>query len=1103
MNKRLIALFLCLVTMLSVFLAGCAEDSEADAKSELEQAKVANNMTLTMWIVSESPVSEEIRTDVNNAINALTRAKYKTELKIHYLSEEEYFSKLTEAMEAYSENKKQQNNDKPAGTETSGTETETTVEEIVTDEDGMYRDKYPKALENQVDIIYIGTLHSSTEVDENEEPVVLMKGEEMYKALREGDWLAALDDALKGDAKKIKEFVSPTLLSAVQEKGATYAIPNNNPIGEYTYMCLNKEFMDKYLLQGHLTRGSIKSFANEYVYQLIDQIGRYESNTVLPIDATYEQCLAQLAYYWNVDPDTYEISNDAFSIFGTPLFDYQPSRGQNITGVQSLFENEEFVEHYLAINEYRLEDAYRFVKLLDENGNPILDADGKETYAEDKSEKITFFRDQTNADKTYKKYGIKFVKGTLETLNAKGNYEDESGEYYVVPVAYPTATAEDIYGNMFAVAKTTLSVERSMQIITYLNTNAEIRNLLQYGIEGQHYVVQQVNNENGETVKSIKRQPDKQGNEYVMDIYATGNVFLAHILDRDKDTNFAIWANGKKQNRDSLIEPMLGFDLAEYAQSSTQFGIPTTVAATKTYSTTFRSNLSRDSFAGDAVLSAWLDECDQKGKGVYIFRSREVTTNKENDEILYFYNNTGAYHFSVESVEESKEGGGYYRVNTYLYTVPTDKNPLTVDYGYTLTMVYDKCPSRYVKTVETEDGQKVEVPLSVMNRTLNKKGEEDENSRTECSYNETFYSQTKKYDFNLYATEVYNLSVYGDLYVGDFYDNKDIYNQLIALLEKADTTKENAGLHWVDTSNEEKDYHTFVLFRRNMKYTTLVDVVPSLYDGEFTLFVNYNEQEHAGEIKDPEDYKKQIYGVRPGKRYALYYITLEVAKGTEVSISYNLSETKADEVSMGLFTHEYTKDNAKVYASANDVNTLNGLIEVTTPIDFKVCGMLNTELIKYMEDLNAVVMNALNECVEMELEVDKDRMEIFENRVKYFSILLSTEKKREEKDFPVKGDEMYDEIMDALIRNSELTGENNIDPKRLIYKGEFENLFYQLAHITNYGTMEDVKGELTKIGTGASKAADEYRPIFYSPYGIYYKWMEALQYLPAGVSTTK
>ena len=75
MNKRLIALFLCLVMMLSVFLAGCAESTEEDAKEELEEAKVASNMTLTMWIVSESPVSDSIRNDVTRAIARKKKAE--------------------------------------------------------------------------------------------------------------------------------------------------------------------------------------------------------------------------------------------------------------------------------------------------------------------------------------------------------------------------------------------------------------------------------------------------------------------------------------------------------------------------------------------------------------------------------------------------------------------------------------------------------------------------------------------------------------------------------------------------------------------------------------------------------------------------------------------------------------------------------------------------------------------------------------------------------------------------------------------------------------------------------------------------------------------
>ena len=1065
MNKRLIALFLCLVMMLSVFLAGCAEDSEEDAKNELEEAKVASNMTLTMWIVSESPVSEEIRSDVTQAINALTRTKYKTQLDIQYLSEEEYFSKLTTAMAAYAENKKQQNanNTVETGTTATGEETGTTVEEIVTDEFGMYRDNYPIVLENQVDIIYIGDVNDGN-------GNLLMSGQEMYNKLRADDWLAPLDDAIKGDAKKIKEFVSPTLLSAVQEKGATYAIPNNNVIGEYTYMCLNKSLMDKYSLQGHLVRGSIKSFANEYVYQFIDQIARYEKGNLLPIDATYDECLAQLAYYWNVDPETYELTNE-FSIFGTPLFDTQLSRGQNIAGVESLFENEAFVENYLAISEYHLEDAYRFVQIG-------TDEQGKAIYAEDKSEKITFFRNEENANQEYDAYGIKFVKGTLEILNAKGNYVDpQTGvEYYAVPVAYPTATAEDIYGNMFAVARTTLSIERSMQIITYLNTNSEIRNILQYGIAGQHYTVE--NN-------TVSRIADKSGNFYEMDVYATGNAFLAHL---ENGMNAAIWENGKKQNRDSLVEPMLGFNLAEYAQSATQFGVPTTVNAIKSYKTTFRSELSKETFANDEVLSAWLKQCDEQGKGVYVFRSREETANKEYDEILYFYNNTGSYRFSVESMEESKEGGGFYRNNTYIYT---EDAKLPVDYGYTLTMVYDTCPIRYVKTVGEEGQPKVEVPFSIVNRVLNSKGEEEENARTECTYVETFTYKTAKYDFDLYETDSYALKVYGDLFIGDFYDNKTIYAELRKQLQKITPNKEknetakkeNLGLYWVDTtSSEEKDYHSFVFYRANIEYTTLIDIVPSLEDGELTLIVNYDEQEYSGEIKDPADYNPNTPGVRPGKRYTLYYVTLETEKGVDISISYNLSTTTETEVDMGPLVKEYAFDKTTLNKSVEGVDAWNGLIQITTPVSFNVCGMLNTELVKYAAELNALVKELLDGC---------KTIEELEKRIAYFSLLLNTEAELSGTEFPTSTSVEYDAAIDKEIK----------DATSIIYKGDFTNLFYQLTHITNYGTMEDVKGELTAINKGVEVDREEYRPVLYSPYGIYYLWMENYQYLPANMQT--
>ena len=1066
MNKRLIALFLCLVMMLSVFLAGCAESSEEEAKNELEQAKVASNMTLTMWIVSEAPVSAEIRNDVTQAINALTKAKYKTQLEIYYLSEEEYFSKVTDAMETFQTNKQQQNAGNSGQPEAGNGESNVTAEEIVTDENGMFRDNYPVVLQDQVDIIYIGTVKDG-------QGNILMRGQEMYNKLRADDWLVPLDEAIKGDAKKLKEFVSPTLLSAVQEQGVTYAIPNNNVIGNYTYMCLNKELLERYSLHGYLARGAIKGFANEHVYQFIDQIGRYEPKSVLPIGATYEECLSQLAYYWNINPEDYSINSEEFSIFGTPLFDLQPSRGQNVLGTQSLFENEEFTEHYLALNKYRIEERYRFKK---------NEADG--TYFEDRSEKVVFFDDDdddTNND-GITTYGIRFLSSEEEGFvieNGIGTYQGT--EYYLVPIKYPTATEEDIYGNMLAVARTTLDANRSMQIITYLNTNQEIRNLLQYGIEGQHYTVENTETVGEEKVKIIKRKADKNGNEYIMDIYATGNAFLAY-LEADPNLDEAIWVNGKEQNRNSLVEPMLGFNLAEYAQAATQFGIPIKIEKMKQYSTTFRSGLSKDVLSQDPTLGAWLAECDNNPKkGVYVFRSREETDSKEYSEILYFYNNTGAFRFGVESLEEEKEGGGYFRVNTYTYTA--DENLSFADYGYTLTVVYDTCPTRYVKTTGEGD-QKTEVPYKVMSRTVTGSGDSETDTREELTYTETFYSKKDKYDFDLYSTNSYELNIYGDLYLGDFYENKAIYNELKKLLTEAKenkNNKKNTGLYWVDkTSSQEKDYHTFILYRANIGVTTQVDIVPALVvDGDgnqtLTLMVNYDEYE-GKVIEDPQDYKDNKPGARPGKRYTLYYVTLETEKNVNVSIAYSLSETKTLEIDVGPIFLEFASDNATV---ADD--TFFGLVELT-PIEFNPCGMLNTELIKYMAELNEVVIGLLDTC---------DTMEKLETMMGYLSILLNTEKELFNlfSDFPANLDETFESVAK--------------DPNSIIYEKNFKELFYQLTHITNHGTMQDVTGELPSIASGGAVDAGEYRPIFYSPYGIYYLWMEAYQYLPANVQSTK
>ena len=111
-----------------------------------------------------------------------------------------------------------------------------------------------------------------------------------------------------------------------------------------------------------------------------------------------------------------------------------------------------------------------------------------------------------------------------------------------------------LYGNMFAVSANTKYAEACMEVITLINTNAEARNILQYGIEGVNYIID-------ENTGVLHRLNDS----YMMDIIKTGNCYIAHP---EEGLPADYWENAKIQSNETLIDPLLGFDLdgrlAEY-----------------------------------------------------------------------------------------------------------------------------------------------------------------------------------------------------------------------------------------------------------------------------------------------------------------------------------------------------------------------------------------------------------------------------------------------------------------------------------------------------------------------------------------------------------
>ncbi len=846
MKNRLICLALCFVMVLSVVLTGCGEKSDDDVKQDITEAASESAMTLTMWVVSKEAVNEATAKIINDELNSISKAKFKTQLSVKFFTPEQYQAQLGSTIVA--------NQNMAPSIET--TAAATGEDAVITDatrvnEYGFVEIVYPPEEANQVDIIYIA-------------------GEEMFDSYVANGWLAALDEELASGSKKLTEYVSNSLLSAIKQEGVTYAIPNNNVIGEYTYMLLDKELIDKYCQQGYVQKGMIDGFANDYLYDFLDQVYELEpSESVIPVDATYEECLDMLAHYWSIDPETYDML-DGFSAFGYHYTDMtELSRGSIVMGYQSLFANEEFAKDFLALNRFRMNGYYG------------------------------------DAETTGKKAAVSFVKGDINTIK---QYEDD---YYSVIVKYPTASVADVYSNMFGIYARTKSVSRSMEILTYLNTNAEFRNILQYGKEGVHYEL------NKEADGSVTLERDAN-NRYIMDIYATGNAFIAYpepTMDQD------IWENGKIQNRTSLVDPLLDFDFASFAQSTASDSASSIkVDAKKGYALQYTNGYSKDALSQNADLKAWLDECDAAGKGTYVFKSSQNSGQYLISD-YYIYNNelTSNMKFSV-SAEDVLEVST--TTNNKGEEVTTEKQ---VGVNLSFDFVEDGTTNKAGYTISR---------VQLQNRRSNYK------VGVAYTYNEEetdadVTSQSGLIDFDPLKTNEYTVEVYDNL-------SKSAIRHNQAVIEWINSCKETKGVSQTNVLAYEgvedgKNVYTYVVLRNGLTYVTDMQVVPTGDMKAPELVFDFSD-EGLELLLEPED-EEQV----PEASYVLYYVRVTTA--ADVSVTY--STTYKGEA-------ELEKDGK----TEKKINTTKTQVDP----DFVRWGELDTELVKLLYSLNVSINEIIANC---------------------------------------------------------------------------------------------------------------------------------------------
>ena len=493
MIKRILCLLLCLV-MLVGCLASCGTKEDEEAVEDINEEASESALTLSMYLMSENQISTEQADAIEAAVNRITKAKFKTQLELSFFTADEYYEKLEAAFAARAEAEAAGLIKEPVS------EDESTEEETFENEWGVSEIKYPTIDGFQVDIFYMG-------------------GYDRFVKYLDMGMLSNLNDEVSSASKKLSSYIAKPYLDYMKSinNKSIYAIPTNAPIGEYTYLLVNKKALEK---THYDTDAGLKYFTgltNEGVQGFLSSVKDY-GYTPLYFDNTkydYVELASAGIQYWGVDANG-ELSEE-FSLLASNIGD-----GQYFS-TMSTVSSTSFATNLGIITEYANKDYFGTADQL---------AKGE--------------------------VAVAYVKGGAEIPDAYGEL------YEAVVIEKPMMRTADVYKNMFAVTTYTTSLSRSMEIVTYLNTNEDLRNILLYGIEDENYelVPTDFEDENGEPLKdadgNVYKVVRRLNDSYIMDPNKTGNTLITYTLEGEDPT---LKEYVKKQNQEYVASPLIGFTL--------------------------------------------------------------------------------------------------------------------------------------------------------------------------------------------------------------------------------------------------------------------------------------------------------------------------------------------------------------------------------------------------------------------------------------------------------------------------------------------------------------------------------------------------------------
>lgn len=317
---------------------------------------------------------------------------------------------------------------------------------------------------------------STTDIELNAEQIDIFVIDDYDKYLEYANdgKLKGLGEYISYDSKILSTNVYPTLMAAVKVDGETYGVPTNFPMeiedGSYTYLVYNCDLLEKYgfVIDGDTTTMATKKFAN-----FMECVKNGESG-IWPLSEPFGVSGAE---YYDGEEAFMAVANE---------FDQMASGATPTIMTKSYTDNIKKTIEYAELGYYPT--------------NGQAGANAKYAVRVEKSDRL------------------------LDGENEK-QWTDEDGTRYARYLFdIPRVTAKDAFSSVMCVSATSPVPERAMEIITLFQTNAELANLLQYGIYDVNY---QIDERDG----SITIVDDT----YAMDNIITGNTYIKYSPDNDTE----------------------------------------------------------------------------------------------------------------------------------------------------------------------------------------------------------------------------------------------------------------------------------------------------------------------------------------------------------------------------------------------------------------------------------------------------------------------------------------------------------------------------------------------------------------------------------------